>query len=205
MMEDEIAFNEQPNVIRRQALTNHNFTIISSNCIGAILYHELGQQFNSPTINLFIYPHDYLDLVTHLHEYMASNDWDEEQSEKKDYPVGILTRPGGSIRVYFVHYDNFNTAVKAWNRRRQRIDYDNIYYIMAEENAVTKEELIQFDQLPFKHKVLFTANYYPELQSAFWLKNCEIDGYLGEWYKADNYLGKLRIDNFDAVSFFNKR
>lgn len=34
----------------RQALKNHNFTILSQNCIGG-LYLDLGEKFLSPTIN----------------------------------------------------------------------------------------------------------------------------------------------------------
>ena len=38
----------------RKRLKNHSFSLISSNCIGGILYHDVGEQFRTPTINLII-------------------------------------------------------------------------------------------------------------------------------------------------------
>lgn len=38
----------------KSRLQNHDFEIISSNCIGGILYHDVGEQFRTPTINLII-------------------------------------------------------------------------------------------------------------------------------------------------------
>jgi uncharacterized protein (DUF1919 family) len=37
----------------RSRLTNKEVTIFSSNCIGGVIYHDLGLRFMSPTINLF--------------------------------------------------------------------------------------------------------------------------------------------------------
>lgn len=34
-------------------LRNDSFTILSSNCIGGVIYHRLGKQFLSPTINMW--------------------------------------------------------------------------------------------------------------------------------------------------------
>ena len=38
---------------------NKNFTIIARDCVGGILYHQLGERFLSPTINLFFTPEDF--------------------------------------------------------------------------------------------------------------------------------------------------
>lgn len=37
----------------RSLLKNRDITIISANCVGGVIYHDLGLAFNSPTINLF--------------------------------------------------------------------------------------------------------------------------------------------------------
>ena len=39
---------------RIRKLANPDFTIIASNCVGTIIYHDLGVPFLSPTINLTI-------------------------------------------------------------------------------------------------------------------------------------------------------
>ena len=37
----------------RRRLTNSDFTIIAPNCYAGIMYHRLGLQFLSPTINCY--------------------------------------------------------------------------------------------------------------------------------------------------------
>lgn len=37
----------------RERLNCDDVTIISTNCTGGILYHDLGLEFKSPTVNLF--------------------------------------------------------------------------------------------------------------------------------------------------------
>ena len=36
------------------------FSIISSNCVGGVISHDLGLRFESPTVNLFFYPDSFL-------------------------------------------------------------------------------------------------------------------------------------------------
>ena len=38
----------------RRLLKNRDIPIISANCVGGVIYHDLGLAFNSPTINLFL-------------------------------------------------------------------------------------------------------------------------------------------------------
>ena len=51
------------NKIERRRLINTNFTIISQNCIGSIMYHDLGQKFLSPTINMLFEPSDFVKFL----------------------------------------------------------------------------------------------------------------------------------------------
>ncbi len=44
----------------RKALRNKEFTLLSNNCNGGFIYHDLGLQFLSPTINMFFYHDHYL-------------------------------------------------------------------------------------------------------------------------------------------------
>lgn len=50
----------------RIRLKNREFTILCSNCIGGIIYHRLGLQFRSPTVNLWMHQRDFLNLITNL-------------------------------------------------------------------------------------------------------------------------------------------
>ena len=42
----------------RERLNRDDVTIISTNCTGGILYHDLGLEFKSPTVNLFFRAQD---------------------------------------------------------------------------------------------------------------------------------------------------
>lgn len=55
----------------RNALKNRDFSIICSNCVGGVIYHELNLPFLSPTINLFIKPSDYIKFVSNLNFYLT--------------------------------------------------------------------------------------------------------------------------------------
>ena len=39
----------------RRRLRNREFTILCNNCNAGVITHDLGQQFCSPTVNLFFY------------------------------------------------------------------------------------------------------------------------------------------------------
>lgn len=54
----------------RKRLTNDNFTIICSNCIGGTIYNRLGKQFLSPTINLWMHQRDFIKFVLDIKEYI---------------------------------------------------------------------------------------------------------------------------------------
>lgn len=56
----------------RNNLKVDNFTIFSSNCIGGIIYHSLNKKFLSPTINLYIQPSDYVEMLSHPKKYFIS-------------------------------------------------------------------------------------------------------------------------------------
>ena len=53
----------------QQRLTNQGMSVISANCVGAFILHDLNQPFNSPFVNLYLDPSDfvrYLQNITFL-------------------------------------------------------------------------------------------------------------------------------------------
>ena len=49
-------------------MIDRNVTILSMNCTGGILYHELGLPFLSPTINLYIQAEDFIRFCERLED-----------------------------------------------------------------------------------------------------------------------------------------
>lgn len=184
---------------KRRKLKNPAPTIISSNCNGGIILHDLGLQFNTPTINLYFGAEDYLKFVSDLSGYLQKELTETESGY--DYPAGRL----GDIIIYFMHYSSFAEAKKKWDERKKRIDMNNLFIMMTDRNGCTFDMLKEFDSLPYNNKVVFTHKPYPEIQSSVYLKGFENNGQVGilsDW--KPGFWKRRYIDDFDYVSFLNR-
>ncbi len=135
---------------QKQLLLKKDFTLISQNCIGGVFYHDMGMHFASPTINLFFEEPDFLKYVADLKHY---NSIDMKMAWKEMYPVGYLD----DVCVHFMHYDTCQEAKEVWNKRKTRINYDNIIVICTDRDGFNEECFKQWKELTYK-KVLFTCS-----------------------------------------------
>lgn len=187
----------------RTKLNNRDFSIICSNCIGGVIYHELGLQFMSPTINLFLYPGDFLKLIYHLEHYLNYQGMiqDEGKTEELGYPVGILD----DIHLYFGHYADFSTARYKWYECCRRVNYDNLYFMMIQRDGCTEDDLRKFDSFSSDHKVVFTDRNRTDIKSSFYIPGSVSNGQVIDLVGYKNKLsGRRWIDDFDYVEFLNK-
>lgn len=189
--------------MRRSRLKNKNFTIISSECAGGVIYHDLGLRFDSPTINLWFKPDDCLAFLKDIKYYLNTNILVEDKECNLEYPVGILGEKGKQIRLFFQHYDNFKDAKQKWNRRKKRVHLNNLFIIMTDRDGADEQILTEFDALPYKNKVVFTGKEYKNIKSAYLIKNCLENDHLGDIFKENYFTGKSKLDTFDFVSFLN--
>lgn len=148
----------------RRRLKNNDFSIIASTCNGGVLCSDLGVRFNSPTVNLWMNPEDFLRMVSNLRAYM-NYDLINVTDDTVPYPVGELH---GDVRIYFQHYRSFEEAKEKWEERKKRINYDNLFIMFTDRNGCTDEQLERFDELPFQHKIVFTCKPHPNLKSCIW-------------------------------------
>lgn len=181
-------------------LKNHKFSIISQNCIGGILYHELNQQFLSPTINLWMSSSDFIKFCKDLKKNLEV-DLIELKDSSKNYPIGKL----GDIIINFTHYDSFEEAKKKWDERKNRINYENLFFIMVEKDGCRKKEIEDFANLPYEHKMVLTCNNYDNITCAYYIPNSKNEK--GEMIDLTLYLKKFSrkryMDKIDFVSFIN--
>lgn len=188
----------------RISLQNNCFSIISSNCVGGVITHELGMRFDSPTVNLFFYPEDYLKFIANLEHYIKECTLvpNIEMTIKKKYPVCSLD----DILIYFVHYRNFDEAKHKWEARCDRIHWDRLYFIMVERDGCTKEQVRRFDEMPYRHKVVFTKKFYLDIESAYCIENSiQKNGEVMDLCLYNNkFTGDRVIDKFAYVEFLNQ-
>lgn len=188
------AVNQQ----NRQRLINKEMTIISSNCIGGFILHDLNIRFNSPFVNLYLTPDNFIRYLQNIefyqHQLLTFRQTD------KSYPVGQLA----DVEIHFMHYKNEHEARQKWQQRTQRMQLDNLFIIMTDRDNCTKEHLRQFDQLPFKHKIVFTHKPYPEIKSSVYISDFEHNEMVGDLFKYTGLNGKRYYDQFDYVNWFNQ-
>lgn len=188
---------------RRLRLKNKRPVIIASNCVGGIIYKDLKLPFYSPTINLFIPMDDYIRFLENLKWYLKQPIVPACE-EGISYPVGMAA----DIKIYFMHYDTFEEAVKAWEKRKQRIvlEPENVFVFGCERGRCTYETLQRFDRLPYKNKVVFTHRDYPEISSAVCIPGFEKREELGNIleFQKNSFWKRRYLDSFDYVSFLNQ-
>jgi len=183
----------------RKRLIDDNFSIISSNCNGGVILHDLGLRFNSPFVNLWISPKDFIKLLNNLDEYLSYKLLPLQKTEL-NYPVGIL----GDIIIHFQHYSSFSEAKEKWEQRLKRIVRNNIFIMFTDRDGCTYEDLLLFDKLDYPNKVVFVCRPYKDIKSSFYIRGFEREksvGVLTE-YRNSN-LGRRYIDDFDYVRWFN--
>ena len=69
-------------------------------------------------------------------------------------PVGKL----GDIEVVFLHYKTEEEAKEKWERRKKRINWDNLYIKFSMMNCCKMEHLTEFEALDCEAKVVFVNN-----------------------------------------------
>lgn len=185
----------------KSRLKNHGMTVISANCVGAFVLHDLGEPFNSPFVNLYLSPKNFIRYLQNIDFYQQQSL--EFISPEKNYPIGKLA----DIEIHFMHYRDEQEAREKWKTRSARINPDNLFIIMTDKNGtqgITYENLVAFDQLPFKNKVVFTHKPYPELRTAFYIKGFEQHNQVGDLFAFSGWNGMKYYDQFDYVAWFNQ-
>lgn len=192
--------------LKRLRLRNRGFSLITNNCCGGVIYHDLGQQFRSPTINLSIPTDDYVVFLEHLPEALSTDPQDAGVSDS-GYPLGdIRFNDGQTVRIHFAHYHSFGEALDKWKTRCGRVDPDNLFVLMEAGNLVEPDVIRRFDELDFKNKMIITA---PENRDLY--RNATAVDVYGDSY----YPGKILalrntglhpgryLDAFDYVGWLN--
>lgn len=151
-------------------LQRSRLSIFAMNCFGGLISHLFGLPLHSPFFNMYLSERDFLSFLREPHVYLEepltlkNMMWSE--SLRYDYPIAKL----GNIDLMMNHYRDFDTAKFNWDKRKERINWYNLFVTMYTE----REEILQaFDALPYSKKVCFVP-FKSDLDSA-WYINPEID------------------------------
>lgn len=156
---------------RIKRLKCNNFTIISNNCWGGMIYESYGLPKQSPTIGMFFMASDYIRFVSDLKAFTTGeirfidpqhSKWKESPQVSGDsrfgsYPIGIISNGKEDVEVFFLHYHSEEEASSKWKRRCQRIHYKKLLVKFNDQNGCTERDLKNFMSLPYKNKLFFTC------------------------------------------------
>ncbi len=137
---------------------NRHFTIVSDNDWGKRIYDDLGMDYHSPFIGMFIFAPDYIELLSNFEHYMKSplkfTLHSKYDGIKDVYPIGLLDH---KVEIHFYTYKYKQTALEDWNDRVKRINWDQLFFKFSDQYQCRKECIETFNQLPLQNKVCFTA------------------------------------------------
>lgn len=184
----------------RIRLKDKSFSLITNNCLGGVILHDLHLQFKSPTINVGFSNEQFVLFCEHLEHYCSL----PLQEAEWKHPMGVIHGDYGDVFISFRHYSSFEEARIKWEDRVQRLDFHNLFIIMEAKDGCPDELLLRFDRLPYR-KVVLTDGKHPDVACSFPMKK----GFYSKNYwngKVLEYplLGARRYLNiFDYVTFFN--
>lgn len=152
-------------------LKENSVSIISDNCWGGVLYHYLDLPFMSPFINFWIPNSDFVKMVSDLEGYMSCPLSMERQGDMRNYPIGSLEIGGEKVFFYFCHHDTFEEAQNDFERRKSRINWNNLFikmhyakgYIHSKHSI---EDIARFEKIPYEKKVCLSL-YRTETIASF--------------------------------------
>lgn len=151
-------------------LQQSRLSIFSVNCFGGDLSNRLNLTFRSPFVNLYLSNEDFIKFMREPHTYLEKplTYHGQKFDSKKTFQFPIAKC--ADILLNMMHYKNFEESVEAWERRKPRINWDNIFVIMWTESSKILE---QFDELPYEKKACFVP-FKSDLNSA-WYVNRDLD------------------------------
>lgn len=201
-----------------------NVSLIANNCIGADISKKLHLRYNTPTVNMQVLPGQFIKFITNLEYYLSltpveATSFSEDEGvlleeiygggwqDNVDFPVGKID----DILLCFQHYKSFEEALNTWNRRKQRVNFDKIGYILIADVVKSKKAILDFYNLPLKNKALFLLDIhqvYPAYTLSLQTNELTEVHYVccaGHHFMDKDENGKSYYEkNFDAIKYLNR-
>lgn len=194
-------FRKQKLFKYRAKLKNKDFSIISSDCVGGLVYHDLGMKFLSPTINLAIPAHDFIKFCENLDYYISLTPVEANYKQRmndESYPILKID----DIYIHCIHYNNSDDAIKKWEERKTRINWNNILMIFSAKDGFDNSILERIDKLSYP-KVLYSNKQYL-YEWCCYMKDSKKLKDVGDLTRYTSIFGVKRYEKyFDIIEWIN--
>lgn len=178
----------------KSKIKENDYSFISQNCIGGVIYKDIGKQFLSPTINLYFDAKDFIKFVNNLEEYL-----------KKEINIytenGVIVGELDDIKLYFLHYHQEEEAKEKWNIRKNRILKENIFVICTDRDGFDQKCFEDFRKIKYP-KVLITRNedwkdeefviYLPKYKNCKYIPDTIPDREFYRYYKITKLINNVQ-------------
>lgn len=170
----------------RSKLKNKDFSIISNNCVGGFIYKKFGLSYLTPTVGTFFYSEHYIKFLSNFEYYIrqplkfisvAKYPGSTASLNKKHYPIGLL---GDDVEIHFMHYKTREEALEKWTRRRDRMNFNNLFFIYSDRDSFKEDFLDTYEKLPFERKIFFSSKPRANRKSVVYVQDYEKDFQVGE-------------------------
>lgn len=189
----------------RMRLKNDNFTIVTNTCIAGVMYHKLGKQFLSPTINLWMEDKDFFRFVRKIDWYIVQPL--KFVRELESTPVAYC----GDVLIHFNHYKTEDEAASKWEERKMRINKNNLFIICSDrptpekKEEITHEDMLSLKDIPCRGKVIFSTRHYDDIDYIVPLPKDPNGDYVNMYmFDKSKHLQRFRWEEaFDWVHWLN--
>lgn len=192
---------------QRNRLINKNFTLLTGNCIAGYLYHQLGIPFMSPTINMMFLNADFKKFVLNLDHYLSLQPTPYVDIQYPSVPSAKL----GDIILHFTHYGSAEEGIMAWEKRKQRINFKNLFILMSDKD-LSKQDIEDLANARCKKIAIMTSKdyglkhclYLPKYKDEREVGNLLRKQISGKWKfeKYFDFVGWVNSDNSNAQDFY---
>ena len=205
-------------VFLRLPLKNKDFSILSNNCWGGTVYDKYALPYTTPTIGLWFPPTDYIKFlskpnyyfgtelvrINYLDSHVADLLVERKKAGRYDFDLNnLIIGRLDDIDIVFIHYKSFEDAKNKWDRRKTRVNWNNLVVKFNDQNGCSQSDFDDFCKLSYKNKLFFTANrdwctkpfcvFLRQYEKAGYVVNDTTHGDVP--LNTSSYLNKLLVDN----------
>lgn len=199
--------NKMLSYFRCKLVTKDLPTIISNSCNAGFIYRALGMTALSPTVNVGIYPQDFIKICRDPYGYLSEDIIFDHWTcfFGRRVPVGKIK----DIEINFAHSQNAEKSIRNWNTAKKWIDWDNLMFVMADDtDNIPYQILEEFCNIPQKHlcvlqNALYSNTYMNGIvhvsHGHFHMRNNVIEnwfdilGWVNGEFEIGNVIGKEKL------------
>ena len=146
-------------------LQQSKLSILSRNCFGGLIQNFLGLPFRSPLGNMGFNDSGFIKFLKEPRVYMKESPIYAGKRLHRTWKTEYITGKLKDVPITMMHYKSFEEFMDMWERRKQRINWDNLF---VETWTDKKEILEEFDALPYAKKACFVP-FKSDLASAWYI------------------------------------